>query len=358
MAERSALTNIFQIGVEATPGTGVQPTHRMSSVGIEPSLSVEIADFRPAGSKYRSLTALGKEWVEASVSGQPTYGELLFPLASVLGAPTMTGASTTTQFTQVFKTSSTGADTVRTYTVQFGDASANTYPTYAGREQFSNGIFTELGLTFSRDGVEMSGSMIGKGFQSTGAGATLDPVWQASPTTLPLVPVLPTEVSVYLSSDYAASTGSLTKLTRATNVEWSISDRFSPLWVLDSALSSFATHVESEPSLSASLTMEADDVGSGLISTMRTGAEKHLTIVCTSGTDSNKAGTKQSLRIDMPVRISDSGGFSDEDGLYAVQWDLLGVTSSSAAWTSAAGAGTACMVTLVNSIDADAIVNM
>lgn len=348
MAERSSLTNIVQIGVEATPGTSVSPTKRLTSVGIEPTVNAEIADFKPAGSKYRSITALGKEWVEASVSGQPTYGEMLYPLASILARPNTTGPTDTSAYTHVFKSLSTAADDIATFSIQHGD---NTNADF--REMFVNGIFTEVSLSFSRDNVEMSGSMIGKDLRSVGAGDTLHQTWVTNPDLLPLLPILPTEIDVYLSADYEATVGGATKLERVTSVEWSLGSRFNPIWVLDSTLPSFLTHIEAEPSLTASLTMEADDVGMDILNDLRNGAERFLKIRALSSTDAGATpGTiYQSLTIDMPVRISDTQGFSDEDGLFAIGWDFLGTTTGNAAWAAGPGADCAVMITVVNQDD-------
>ena len=51
-----------------------------------------------------------------------------------------------------------------------------------------------------------------------------------------------------------------------------------------------------------------------------------MKIVAISATDANTSGTifKQSMMIDMPVRIANTQGFSDEDGLFAIGWDFLG----------------------------------
>jgi hypothetical protein len=343
--ERSSLTNIVQLGLETTPGDSVQPTKRLTSIGIEPTVNAEIADFRPAGSKYRSITALGKEWVEASVSGQPTYSELMYPMSSVLSKPTTIGNGTTTPYIHTFVSSSVAADDIATYSVQHGDN------TNAGfRESFVNGIFTELSLQFSRNGIDMSGSMIGKDMRSTGNDDALHETWNTSPTLLPLVPLLPTEIDVYLSDTYYDDPDDATKLDRVTGASWSLGSRFNPMWVLDSTLPSFLTHIEAEPSLSAGISVEADDFGMGLFTTMRSGDEKFLKIVARSATDANTSGTifKQSMMIDMPVRIANTQGFSDEDGLFAIGWDFLGTTTGNGDWAAGPGAGNAVCISLVN----------
>ena len=266
-------------------------------------------------------------------------------MSSVLSKPTTTGNGTSTPYIHTFLSSSVAADDIATYSVQHGDNTNSGF-----RESFVNGIFTELSLQFSRNGIDMSGSMIGKDMLSTGNGDTLHETWNTSPTLLPLVPLLPTEIDVYLSDTYYEDPDTATKLDRVTGASWSLGSRFNPMWVLDSTLPSFLTHIEAEPSLSAGISVEADDFGMGLFTTMRAGDEKFLKIVARSATDANTSGTimKQSMMIDMPVRIANTQGFSDEDGLFAIGWDFLGTTTGNGDWAAGPGAGNAVSISLVN----------
>ena len=89
MPERSTLNQVVQIGVESTAGTAVAPTTVLAAMSIEPSPTAQVDQFRPAGQKYRSLTALGKEWTEAALSGRLTYNEIVIPFSSAIDTATI-----------------------------------------------------------------------------------------------------------------------------------------------------------------------------------------------------------------------------------------------------------------------------
>lgn len=309
MAERSSLNQVVQIGVETTPGTGVAADKRLQSISIEPSPSVEMDTFRPTGQKFNALSTLSKEWTEASVSGRATYSEIIYLLSSVLNTGVITSPDATLAPTArkwVFAPSSTADDVPKTFTIEHGSSVRASKFTYA--------LMTEMGMAFSRDTVEVTGSLMGRSI-------TDNITMTAAPTSLPLIPVLPTQVSVYLDNT-AAALGT-TKLTRALTAEWSIGSRFGPLWVLDAANPSYVTHIETVPDLSAGLMLEADAQGMGLLSTLRAGDTKFLRIEALGSTIGG--AVRYLLTVDLAVKVSDMGGFSDADGVYAAEFSFTGV---------------------------------
>lgn len=307
MAERSSLNQNIQIGVETTPGTAVAATKRLQSIGIEPSITVEKDNFRPIGSKFNALSTLGKEWAEASISGRAVYTELQYIFSSVINtAVTSSPAAGVTQW--VFTPSTRADDVPKTFTVEHGSG--------VRADRFAYGLVTEMGMSFSRSAIEVSGSMMARAIED---GITMT---SAGVTALPLVPVLPTQVSVYLD-DTAAALGT-TKLTRLISGEFSLGSRFGPVWVLDAANPSFVNHIETEPDLSATLTLQADTQGMGLLPVLRSGDTKFLRIEAIGG-EIGSTGEYYRLAIDLAGKISDTGGFSDQDGVYAIEFSLLGV---------------------------------
>ena len=323
MAERSSLNQNIQIGVETTPGTAVAATKRLQSVGIEPSVSVETSQFRPIGSKFNALSTLGKEWVESSITGRGTYTELQYILSSVMTTGVIT-APTAGASQWVFTPQNRNDDTPKTFTVEHGSN--------IRADRFTYGLVTELGMTFNRDAIEISGSMMGRALQD---GITMTS--GGSVTSPPLVPILPTQVSVYLDDD--PDDFGTTKLTRMISGEFSLGSRFGPVWVLDAANPSFVNHVETEPDLSATLLLQADSQGMGLLPTLRNGDTKFLRIEAIGG---NIGATDEPYRftLDMAIKISDTGGFSDADGVYAIEFSGLGVNDAD--WNKAVE------ITLVN----------
>jgi hypothetical protein len=309
MAERSSLNQNIQIGVEATPGTAVAATKRLQSIGIEPSISVETSQFRPIGSKFNALSTLGKEWVEAAVSGRGTYTEIIYALSSVVGTGvTSIPEAGSTMWT--FSPKTRDDDVPKTYTVEHGSS--------VRADRFTYGLFTEFGMTFNRDAIELSGSMLGRALQD---GTTMTAA--GSVTSPSLVPILPTQVSVYLD-DTAAGLGT-TKMTRMISGEFSLGSRFGPVWVLDAANPSFVNHIETEPDLSCTMMLQADTQGMALLNTLREGATKFLRIEAIGGVVPGATTETYRFTLDMAVKISDTGGFSDQDGVYAIEFSGLGV---------------------------------
>lgn len=303
MAERASITQGIQVGVETTPGTGVAANRKLLSIGFEPGENVDMQVFRPYGQKYPSIITPGKEWVEFDITGVGSYTELLYLFSSCLVSPGAPVMSDTTAQTWTFAPSSSAEDTVKTLTIEQGGA--------VRAHKFSYGLVTEIELTFNRDGVEVGGSGMG---QRISDNITLTP----TPTSKPELPILPTDIDVYLD----ATSGAIgtTKLLRVLEATVHIGDRFNPVWVLNSTLGSFAAHVESEPTAEITLLMEADAEGMAALTQMRGGSSKFMRVKATSPTLAGAATAPYSLAWDAAVKVSDMGNFSDEDGVYAVEW--------------------------------------
>lgn len=323
MAERSSLNQNVQIGVETTPGTPVAATKRLQSLGIEPSISVEKDNFRPIGSKFNALSTLGKEWAEASLTGRACYTELQYILSSVMNTAVVSSPETGA-YQWVFTPNNRADDVPKTFTVEHGSG--------VRADRFAYGLVTEMGMSFSRDSIEVSGSMMARAIED---GITMT---SSGVTALPLVPVLPTQVSVYL--DDAPEDLGTTKLTRLISGEFNLGSRFGPVWVLDAANPSFVNHIETEPDLNATLLLQANTQGMGLLPVLRSGDTKFLRIEAIGDVIDGATTEPYRLTIDLAGKVSDTGGFSDADGVYAIEFSLLGVYDGD--WDKAV------QVTLVN----------
>jgi hypothetical protein len=325
MPERSSLTQGVQVGIETVPGTNVAANKKFVSIGITPAVQMDPMEFRPMGSKYNTIVTPGKEWVEADIEGIGSYTELLWFFSSLIAAP---GAPTTVDTSArkwAFESASSAEDTVKTMTVEQGGV--------VRAHKFNYGLVSELELTFNRDGVEVGGAMIG---QRISDNITLT----VTPTTPPQLPILPTDLDVWLDAT-SAGLGT-TKLLRVLEATWTLGDRFNPVWVLNSTLPSFAAHVESEPNAQLKLLMEADAEGMTQLTQMRAGTTKYIRIKGTSPTLAGAVTEPYSLMIDSACKVAEVGDFSDEDGVYAIEWTFDIVHDGS--W----GTGKAFHIDLVN----------
>lgn len=322
MAERSTISQAVQIGVETTPGTAVAANKRLGSIGFNLAPKVEINAQRPIGQKYANLQILGKEWSEASLEGAPAYTELPYIFSSLMSAATITsimdGATDTTGRTWAFDSNAFGADTPKTYTVEQGSS--------VRAHRASNVIISDATLNFSRSEVTIEGTAIAKAIEDNVS-------LTAAPTMLAQIPVRPTEVSFYLD-DTAASLGG-TKLTRALSGSFELSSRFGPLWVVDAAQSSFVTTIETEPGCTFKIMQEADAQGMESLTSMRNGETKFLRIEAIGPIvyDENAVLVRHRLRLDVAGQVSDVSEFSDEDGVYAIEWTFGAVVDPT--WTKA-----------------------
>ena len=321
MAERSTISQAVQIGVESTPGTAVAAIKRLGSIGFNLAPKIETNSQRPIGQKYANLQILGKEWSEASLEGAPSYTELPYVLSSLMSTGTVTavmdGATDTLMKKWVFNSNAFGADTPKTFTVEQGSS--------VRAHRATNVIISDLTMHFSRTEVTLEGTAIARALED---GITLT----ASPTMLPQTPVRPTEVSFFLD-DTAAGLGT-TKLTRALSGSFELSSRFGPLWVVDSALNSFVTTIETEPTCQFTLMQEADAQGMANLTAMRNGTTKFLRIVATGPVLYTGGITVNSkFTLDVAGQVSDVSDFSDEDGVYAIEWTFGSVVDST--WAKA-----------------------
>jgi hypothetical protein len=308
VAERSTISQAVQIGVETTPGTAVAANKRLGSIGFNLAPKVESNAQRPIGQKYANLQILGKEWSEAALEGAPAYTELPYILSSLMSAGTASaitqGATPTGATSWAFTSNAFGADTPKTFTVEQGSS--------VRAHRAANVIISDATFTFSREEVTVEGTAIARALED---GITLT----STPTMLPQVPVRPTEVTFYLD-DTAAELGT-TKLTRAISASFELSSRFGPLWVVDASLPSFATTIETEPTCQFTIMQEANAEGMESLATMRSGGTKFLRIEAVGPMIFD--GTPDVFHkwtLDVAGQVSEPSEFSDEDGVYAIEW--------------------------------------
>src|SRR5207249_907934 len=128
---------------------------KLQSVQIDPDPQVSINQFRPLGQKFQSLAVLGKEWVTAGIGGKGSYTELIYPLSSVLTTAVITTPATGTASRKwTFTPAIAGDDTPKTYSIEHGSAFR--------ADKFNYGIFTDFGMKFTRDSIDLSGSLMGR----------------------------------------------------------------------------------------------------------------------------------------------------------------------------------------------------
>jgi hypothetical protein len=146
-----------------------------------------------------------------------------------------------------------------------------------------------------------------------------------------LVPCLPTQVDIFLA-DTAAGLAGASALSRALSWEWSLSERFEPIWPIGTTFGTGpAGSVEGQPKLEFKLKMAADAAGMALLTQLRSGASKFARVKIEGATIASTY--KYLLQIDTALKVVDASPFEDEGKLVAIEWSFLGVHD--ATWAKA-----------------------
>ncbi len=312
MAERATVQQVTQIGKEASPGVNVPATIQLPSTSIKLGIQADVRSFRSEGTKYPAIAALGKEWVQGRITGVGAYADLVYLLASIMRKPDSAQEGATTAYTHVFDLENAEPDDVVTYSIEEGSPAAPGGEVVA--HECSYGLVTELGFEITREAFNVSGALIGRGFETLGAQMTAG-------TPLGTVPILPGDISIYLDADEGDLGDTL--LERVLKVGFRLGDRFNPLWALNAAESSFAAHVERVPTLTMTLQMAADAVGMSPLSVMRAGSTRFLRVEAESS-ELAGVGFPFKATFDLAGKVTRVSDFSDVDGVYAVEWTFTG----------------------------------
>ena len=316
MPERSQVTQVCQLGVEATKGTAVATTKQLPSFMVVSGIDGESTEIDQAGLKFPTQFAPGKDFSTMKWSGIPSHDELIYILSSLCSYAVGVQQGATTAYKWTSTIAGATEDTIKSYTVENGSA--------VRAHKFPYGIFTELSLKGDRSKITADATMLG---QLTTDGIALT----AGNTVVLQQPLLAKEVDVSIDTTSGGLGG--TKLTRLLKWEANIKNRFGPLWTVDSAATSWATHVELPVAATIKLLVEADAAGMALLADWRAGNKKFIRIKDTSPV---LAGTAfpYSTAIDMcAVLTGPPKEFSNTDGIYAIEFEFGAVYD--ATWTKA-----------------------
>lgn len=314
MAEIPSVLQVTQLGPETTPGTGVAATDKMASFGISPKPVPKTNPLNVQGYRFPVGLQVGKEHTEATYEGHLSYNEVIWPLHGCLktpSAPTQGGAGDTDSYTWTFTPSLNAVDTPKTFTVEVGDSNR--------AREFSYGLFTsfKLSMSASDSEVAMSGDMIG---QATTIGSTLTGALSAPAQAA----AGPLDSTVGFASTFA---GAKTDLTRVLSVDFEITGRWAPVFVLNDQ-SSYVGHVDTATEAKATISVEADANGEALLTDLRAGTRKYFVWSIDGPLVPSCATATYQVEIRMACEISEPSEWSDQDGIYKLDFTLNGVADA------------------------------
>lgn len=309
MSERASVFEGVQIGVETSPGTGGTASLIMEAFGLTPKKAGKVDLFRPEGLKYPTIASVGKQHTEWKIDGIWDYLNILYLLRGLLhmeADPVQQGVTTAYLWTFVSNSSDVDADV--TFLVERGSSvKAASYPYF---------VPTGLGLSFGAadSTVKLSGDGIS---HKPTRGITLE-----SPTTgVPAAgPVLPGQWVAKYATTKAGLSGA-SAMTRLLQLEWGLKNKVGPVFAIN-ADASYTAHVETEPSLDGSLTVEADTEGETLEGYAEAATPLWVNLKATGGL----IATPHYYYIDitMPMVFSNIGDASDSDGVWALKFGMAG----------------------------------
>lgn len=146
----------------------------------------------------------------------------------------------------------------------------------------------------------------------------------AAISAIGLVPIIPTQISVYAYSS-AQTTISATANETATyrlsdmmEVSLQIGSRFKDYWTLDASQTSFAALVEIVPTMQLMTKMQANSEGLAYLTQLRNGGTVFFRVKAVGATISS--AEEYEFTMDFAGKVTAASEIADSDGVYAVTW--------------------------------------
>ena len=271
MAERAAVNELLQLGLESVLGTAVAANRQMAMLDLVPTGEFDPKRFAGQGRKQDGAVLPNKDWTSLAWSTKGndgdslSYTEIVYVLSSLFGRPTpTTHAGGTNSKDWVFDAPLQGiVNPTASYTAQQGQA--------AHAHQIAGLVFTGITIKGTRDGVSASGNAIAQIF-------TTNQTLTATPTKLAMDPVLGADWTVY--RDPTSGALGTTQLLRCFEWEYIYDSVYAVIWPGNKVASNntWATIVEMQPKHTLKLKVEADAQGDTGFADVRAGTTEFYRI--------------------------------------------------------------------------------
>ncbi len=322
MTERSTVNQRVQIGAESTIGTAVAANKLLECFTWTMGINADIADYGATGRKYDTIREENTEWVDLTVGGPLDYNGVIYLLNGSMGAVSAAAAnSSATAKAWAFNPPVSGSIAPKTYTVEQGDS--------VRAHKVAYGLFNSFGYNATRKAVTISAKGIAEPISD---GITMT----SSPTAIALAPVFGKQINLYVDT----TSGGLgtTQLTRAFLFDYMFDGIYGPFWPLNRATPGFTGHVDLKPKTTVKLKVEADATGMGFLANLQAGTTLFLRVdalgaqIASDG-GGGSAAIFNEFQHDMAIKIGKPSAFSDEAGIFAIEWE--GLVVEDPAWGKA-----------------------
>lgn len=143
-------------------------------------------------------------------------------------------------------------------------------------------------------------------------------------TTITEKPLIPGSVNIY--ADATIGTIGTTKLTRVNSADFRIAGRNTPEWVLNSSNPSYVADVESPYDITMKLSMAADGVGMGYLTTIRAADPVFLRIQSVGPALPAPDGAfNYTFTLDMAANLEMLDDFGAKDNVQRIDWTFRGI---------------------------------
>ena len=290
MASRPMVTQGFLLQRETVLGTAeTDAMKRYLGLGARFGWDIRKEQFQAAGFKVQTGENTLTEMGSAEVSATQDYNAMLPLLAGIFGEPATTEAEATIAYDHAFSLDPKAPDTIAAFTAIFGDAT---------QALLSTGfIFHGLRLTVGRTALNVTANAL---LSAPQTGATYP---AAGVTDVPMVPVRAQTYDGFIDDSWAGL--GTTKALALYKAEFDFGDKYTPDWVINSAVPSYASLVENENvKNSVNLTVGFDAAAKDLIDDALAGGLKFVRVATQGGLIGASTTEHYALQLDAAVSFT------------------------------------------------------
>jgi len=312
--ERSTINQTLQFGLEATPGTNVPANKLIQCFAVTFGPMADVAEFSATGRKYPTIVIENSEWVEGTLTGSLDYNGIVYALAGVSGAPTISahGASATAK-DWLFVPPLTGSVQPQTYTIEQGEN--NTFGNAIYNHKVNYGLISEFTYKGDRKaGFTVGGKVLAQQLQRA---ITMT----ATPTAVVIQPSAGKHFNFYLDPTSAAL--GTTQLLKVLSVDYAFTGLYGMFFPMNRANLGWQAHVDLNPGCIVKLLLEADAIGMTPLTNLQAGSTQFLRV----------AG--QGLIIDNLQTVTIAGGATGGTFTLSYKGQTTALITYSAALTAA-----------------------
>src|SRR6266702_6240804 len=267
--ERSTINQTLQFGLETTPGVNVAANKSIQCFAVTFGPMADENEFSARGRKYPSILIENSEWVEGTLTGELDYNGIVYALAGVSGAATISAhGSSSTAKDWLFVPPLTGSVQPQTYTIEQGENNAFGNAIYNHKVNY--GLISEFGYKGDRKaGFNISGKVLAQALQRA---ITMT----SSPTAVALAPSAGKHFNLYMDPTSAAL--GTTQLLKVLNVDFAFTGLYGMFFPLNRANLGWSAHVDLNPGCIIKVLMEADATGMTPLTNLQAGSTQFMRV--------------------------------------------------------------------------------